>query len=401
MTLIALLKRLHLYLFLFLSGEIGYGGQPATAAQTNVWRVLVLLGASYGVVFFYRLPWHLRVVTVGYLLLLLYLVIVSYQTYGVPVGSMQYVGQSMTLTLVYGGFVASWYGRDISVREIVLVIFGLYLVNQLVFGRILLHEFNATTRSTTAEETYYLVLAFAFFAVRYAQAARLSDLFIAAGVALLVVAFFHRTVWFALGTCGLALLWLLRAELRFRQGQLGLMTLPAVGVGLAGLLLLFAQKPDLANSLAASFNDIGNANSQGTAGWRHEQRQLYWQRIEQRPLLGWTYQGYDDGELIMDDPEIHAITNKGTYIHSGYVNALYHYGLAGLLLHYGLVLSTLVFMARRFRRDDGYVALFAFLLTGLVYSWSYQLPPFYWVLLGVGSYMACLVPIKLHTSWLS
>jgi hypothetical protein len=394
MNPLPLLKRLHLYAFLFLSGEIGYGGERYTSAQSAVWRVLVLLCVSYGLLFFRRFPGHLRVATVGYLLLTLHLVVVSYLRYGVAVGSLQYMGISLGFTLIYGGYVACWLARDIRVSEIVGVILGLFFLNQLVLGRIGLHQFNAVDRSTTCEETYYLVLAFAFFGVRYLQTARLTDGLLAGLVAVAVVAFFHRTVWFALGTCGVALLWLMRGYLRQRLGQLSLLLVPVAGLGLAGGLVLLAQKPDLANTLTDSLSDIENANTQGTAGWRHEQRQLYWQRIEQRPLLGWTYEGYDDGELIMDDPEAHAVTNKGTFIHSGYVNALYHYGMAGLLLQYGLLISTLLFMLTRFRPDAGYVALLAFLLTGFVYSWSYQLPPFYWVLLGVGSYMACLVPVR-------
>lgn len=396
MSFTDVLKRLHLYLFLFLSGEIGYGGQTATAAQSSIWRVLVLLSVAYGIVFFFRFPTHLRITTVLYLLLTVWLIGVSYHMYGVPVASMQYMGLSLSFTLVYGGYVACWYLREISLREIGMTIFGLFFINQVVLGRIMLHQFNATERSTTAEETYYLLLPFCYYAVRYLQTIRLRHLITALLVLVMLIGFFHRTVWMAATAAIGVLSMLMHTSIRQHLGLTGIRLLPYLGLGIMAVLAFLMTHSQtaarLSGSLSESFSDIGNANSQGTSGWRHEQRQLYWNRIVQRPLLGWSYEGYEDGELIIDDPE--SPDTKGTFIHSGYVNALYHYGLFGLSIHYGLLLSTLAFMWRRFRREAGYIALFVFLTTGLVYSWSYQLPLFYWVLLGVGSYMASLIPVR-------
>lgn len=390
-----ILKRLHLYLFLFLSSELSFGGQMSSAIQSNVRRVIVITGVSYGVIFFTRMPRHLRWATALYLLLTVILIGTSYEKYGVALGSLQYMSLSLSFTVAYGGFMGAWFLRDVSIKEITTVILILFAINQLVIGRIFTHQFNSTDRSTSAEETYYLTLVFCFYLISFLQDNKARNLNVAIFMMLLIIGFFHRTIWVVTAMSLGLIVYLMRDAVRRKLPRISVLALPYVLVAVIGVSLLVAAKPTIIDNLLSSADDIQNSDSQGTSGWRHDQRMLYWERILDRPFFGWMYDGYDDGELtaVIENNQ-NWIDVKGTFIHSGYIHVLYHYGLFGFLLMYGLVLNTLIFMRRRWRSDPGYVALFVFLCTGWVLSWSYQLPIFYWVLLGVGSYMACLVPVE-------
>ena len=78
---------------------------------------------------------------------------------------------------------------------------------------------------------------------------------------------------------------------------------------------------------------------------------------------------------------------KGTIIHSQYIDMLYNYGFAGLAVNLLIILGTLVVMYRRnpvFTLEQ--TVLFGFIVSGLVYAVSYQLPVFFWGFVGVGMY---------------
>ncbi|MEZ0608466.1 O-antigen ligase family protein [Fibrella sp. WM1] len=389
----AIFKRLHLYLFLF--SELALSSPLAAPLQSSVRRIVVIGGISYAILFFPRLPRHLRIGTVLYLILIAMLMSTSYFKYGQAIGSLQYMSLSLSTTVVYGGFMGAWFLRDISIKEIVTVTLILFAFNQLALGRILTHQFNSTDRSTSSEETYYLTLVFCFYMVSFLQDNRGKNMNMAIFSLLLIIGFFHRTLWVTTGVAIVIIMLVMRGAVQKRFMRMTVLALPYLIIGIISVALLVAARPQIMDNLLSSIDDIENSNTQGTAGWRYNQRELYLERIVQRPFFGWMYDGYDDGELTaVLEGNADWIGVKGTFIHSGYIHVLYHYGLFGMVLMYGMLINTLLFMWRRFRQEPGYIALFVFLCTGFVFSWSYQLPLFYWVLVGVGSYMACLVPVE-------
>lgn len=394
MSFRTILKKLHLYFFLFATSELIFSGPLTAQIQSNVRRVAVSLGVAYGIVFFAKFPPHLRILTILYILLTIVLVGISYQKYGVALGSLQYMSISLAYTVVYGGFVAAWYLREINIKEIVYIILLLYVINQLVLGKIIQHQFNSTDRSTTVEETYLLNLVFCYFLINFLLNRKAIDIYAAIATFGVILLLFHRTVWVTSMVSIVVIGLVMWAEVMRQLPKIASLTAPLFVILIVGGGLVLAQKPGLMTSFIESFDDLQKSNDQGTAGWRHDQRELYWKRIVERPFFGWMYDGYDGGELAVDEYNIDWLTSKGTFIHSAYVHALYHNGLFGTLMQFGLIIGTLVLMWWHRRPDPEYMALFVFLSTGLVFGWSYQYPLYYWVLLGVGSYMACLVPVS-------
>jgi O-antigen ligase len=213
-------------------------------------------------------------------------------------------------------------------------------------------------------------------------------LYYSIGLAIVILACFHRTVWMVSITA-IALNWfLVRPYRSIKTSDVLTQLMPVLLI--AGLIVgcMFYAKPELTDSLVSSFSDIQNSNNQGTGGWRSEQRDIYMSRIPEHPFLGWTYEGYDKGEVMATAENEEWKGAKGTFIHSGYVYALYNFGIIGLLLQYGFILITLLYFYRIFdRQDPGQWALLTFLSSSYVYAWSYQLPDFFWAFLGIAVYL--------------
>ncbi len=132
-----------------------------------------------------------------------------------------------------------------------------------------------------------------------------------------------------------------------------------------------------------SINGILDPKEDNTGSWRLEQSEHYMALVPERPILGWRYEGYDRGEVMRHED----FPDKGTIIHSQYVDQLYNYGAVGLAINLLLILGTLyVLYSGKRSYSIEQLVLFGFLAGGLVYGISYQLPVYYWGLLGLGMF---------------
>ena len=386
---------MHLFIFLFAIDGMIISGPGTAEILSLIRRVVVIVGVVYGIAFWTIFPRHLRIVTISYILLTLLLIGVSYNKYGIALGSLQYMSLSLTFTVVYGGFISAWFLKDANIKLIINMVWVVFIINQLLLGRIFMHHFNSVDRSTNVDETYFLNLLFCYYLVNFLKEGKSKYMNMAIFTFGLIILLFHRTVWITTIFSIVVIIFIMRREVSTKLTHMLLLAVPYILIMVIGVTLLIAVKPDIITSVDDSLDEIQNSNTKGTAGWRSNQRELYWKRIVERPFFGWNYDGYDDGELTAEEEgNENWVGVKSTFIHSGYIHVLYHYGLFGLFIVYGLVLNTLVFMWRRWRYDADYIALFAFLSTGFVFSWSYQLSLSYWVLLGIGCYIACLVPTQ-------
>jgi O-antigen ligase len=137
------------------------------------------------------------------------------------------------------------------------------------------------------------------------------------------------------------------------------------------------------NSFMESIGGILAPEEDNTGSWRVEQSTYYLSQVPERPLLGWRYDGYDRGEIMENED----FPQRGTIIHSQYVDMLFNYGAVGLALNLLLILGTLVVMYSRnptFSTEQ--LVLFGFAVGGLIYAVSYQLPVGFWGFLGLGMY---------------
>ena len=165
--------------------------------------------------------------------------------------------------------------------------------------------------------------------------------------------------------------------------------------GASAILVLFLVyffvsniNPHFVSFLSDRFSEIFNpAKENSTGDFRIQQSQVYGTMFLKRPLFGWTFEGFE-----MPNPMVDwwpAMT--GQHFHEGYIEMLFYEGITGFLLKY-LFLFYLVIKAFSKKLSHQSVILIAFGISGLVFSFSYVPPIIFWAHVGL-----CLFYIERDT----
>ncbi len=130
------------------------------------------------------------------------------------------------------------------------------------------------------------------------------------------------------------------------------------------------------------FSEIFNpAKENSTGDFRIQQSEVYGKMFLQRPVFGWTFEGFE-----MPNPMVDwwpAMT--GQHFHEGYIEMLFYEGIAGFLLKY-FFLFYLVIKAFSKKLSPQSIILISFAVSGLVFSFSYVLPLIFWGHVGLCLY---------------
>lgn len=192
----------------------------------------------------------------------------------------------------------------------------------------------------------------------------------------------HRSVW----SCTiLALLIFLGLNMRINKGVLPKILSPLV---LASIIVGFSYfmisnlYPELTSFLGDRFSEIFDPAKEGSTGnFRIEQREVYGDLFLQRPIFGWTFEGFEMPNPLVDWwPE-----KTGQHFHEGYMEMLFYQGIVGLLFKYSLFAYVIV-KAFSKKISNQSIILISFCLTGLLFSLNYVLPLIFWGHLGLCLY---------------
>lgn len=379
--------RIVLFMLLFGTSVLIYGGNSHISVFDKIINSIALTGIGSLVVFYFRLPplykcvaWLLGLGLVG-------LVLESKYEYGQFVYSYFVIKRFAYCGLALMAYAVTKQAGELKIQYAVCVIFAFFVINQLVLGQIFSYSFTSETRTVYSNETLYLIIPLLYYFVTYVHKHRIMDLLMVFFTFALIVILLHRSVISAaavalVGMGGLVLIGKLStgATGGFPLGR----TVATITVILLLTIPLIGSLPEnKVNGLVESLGGILDPKEDNTGSWRLEQSEHYLNLIPERPVLGWRYEGYDRGEVMVNED----FPEKGTIIHSQYIDMLYNYGAAGLAINLLLILGTLTTMYRRNRTfTTEQVVLFGFIVSGLVYAVSYQLPVFYWAFVGVGMY---------------
>lgn len=383
--------RIALFMLLFGLSSLSYAGNfdnPLLNALSNI-SPLVSIGVFMVCYFsypgFYKLiAWLLLL---GVLLLLLeskyeynqfvysYFVIKRFAYCGVALLAYHVVGKAGPLKIEYA----------------VYIILGLFFVNQILLGQIFRYNFTSETRTTFSTDALYLVIPFLYYLTLYLKEHRLVHFFGSLVILLIIVFLLHRTVISAA---------VVAAGLVFGLAVLGKVSTTPLPIGrtfVTFLLIVLVATPfsDLLpeSKMTSAIENIGGIfapKEDNTGSWRMEQGEYYLSKVPERPILGWRYDGYDRGEIMPNDD----FPDKGTIIHSQYVDMLYNYGYAGLLINLTLMVGALIALYRSGRKMSiDNVVLFGFILSGMVFGISYQTPIYYWAFVGMSTYLGLHPPV--------
>ncbi|MBC3787716.1 O-antigen ligase family protein [Spirosoma utsteinense] len=374
--------RIVLCILLFGVSALIYGGNSLHPLLDKVTNGITLVGIAGLFVFFFRFPVIYKVAAWALLLGVTGLLLESRYEYGQFVYSYFVIKRFAYCGLALLAFAMAMQGGPLKIKYINYAIFAFYVINQLFLGQIFKYNLTSESRTVTSNEALYLVIPFLYYAVTYLKERRIIDFLLSLFTFAFIVFLLHRSVISA-AVVVMAVVAGLSLMGKLSTGGLPMgRTVATLVVLLVALTPLMGMLPG--NKVDAFLENIGGILSpkdDETGSWRLEQSEYYLSQIPEKPVLGWRYEGYDRGEIMENED----FPEKGTIIHSQYIDMLYNYGAAGLALNLLIILGTLFVIYRRnpqFSTEQ--TVLFGFIFSGLVYAVSYQLPVFYWGFVGMG-----------------
>ncbi len=384
--MITWIHRLLLFVLLFGVSALVYGGNQGSSLLSMMVNVTALAGIPALVLCYFSFPGLYKIVAWLLVLGLIGLVLESKYEYGQFVYSYFVIKRFAYCGLALSAYYVMDKAEPLKFDYVVYIIFGFFFINQILLGQIFSYSLTSESRTTSAFEAFYLVIPFLYYFVLYLKEHKLIHLFVTLFTFALIVFLLHRsvisTVVIAAGlVVGLSFV-----------GKLAANSLP-VGrtvVVFAVLLLILAPLTSLlpgnkVDGFIENLSGILDPKEDNTGSWRVEQSTYYLGQFPERPLLGWRYDGYDRGEIMENED----FPEKGTIIHSQYIDMLYNYGIAGLAINLLLIIGTLISLYslnRTFSTEQ--IVLFGFIFCGLIFGISYQLPVYYWGFVGLGMYYA-------------
>lgn len=378
--------RVILFAVLFGVSALIYGGSTLNPLYDKAINGIALLGIVSLPIFYFRQPPLYKTVAWVLGLSIIGLVLESKYEYGQYIYSYFVIKRFAYCGLALLGYVAATQAGLLKIQWVIYVIFAFYIINQLILGQIFSYALTSETRSVMSNEALYLVIPCLYYLLTYLQERRIIYLLLLLFTFMLIVFLLHRSVISA-AIVGIGVITGLSVVGKLSTG--GFPMGRTMGTFVV-LLILFAPAMGMlpGNKVDAFLENIGgilDPKEDNTGSWRLEQSEYYLSQIPEKPVLGWRYEGYDRGEIMVNED----FPEKGTIIHSQYIDMLYNYGAFGLAINLLIILGTLLIMYRRnptFSIEQ--TTLFGFLISGLIYGVSYQLPIFFWGFVGLAMYYA-------------
>lgn len=383
-------------MLLFGVSSLTYGGDQTSAILDKVVNVTALIGIPVMVLFYFDYPGVYKAAAWFLFLGVILLVLESMYEYGQPMYSFFVIKRFFFCGLALVAYSVASRAAPFKMEYAVRLIFIFYIINQVLLGKIFGYNFTSEGRTTAAPESLYLVIPFLYYLVRYLKERRVMHLLSSMAVFGLIVILLHRSVistavFAAAMVFGLAFVGKMPIN-NLPIGRTLLLLIGLMGLAVPFVSILPSSKID---SVAENIGGIFEPKKDETGSWRYEQSEYYMSQFPEKPLFGWRYEGYDRGEVMVNED----FPDKGTIIHSQYVDMLYNYGLAGLAITLLIMIGTLYVIYRRNRVFTlEQAVLFGFVGSALIYAVSYQLPVYFWGFVGVGMYYGrsqTAVPVKI------
>lgn len=384
--------RFLLFVLLFGVSALSHGGNTLSPLLDKTVSGVTLLGILTWIIGFAEYPRLYKLIASTLLLGVILLVLESKHEYDQFVYSYFVIKRLAYCGLALSAYYVARKALPIRFEIIIYLIWGFFFLNQIVLGQLFSYALNSDTRTTTAPEALYLVIPFLYYLVLYIKTHQLKYLGWSLFAFALIVLLLHRSVISTAIVVATLILGLAVAGKVVADGKglpigrtLAMVTL----IALLSVPLLRLLPENKFDSFQESMNGLLDPKEDNTGSWRVEQSEFYIALIPDRPWLGWRYDGYDRGE-IMDNEDF---PEKGTIIHSQYVDMLYNYGVVGLLINLLLIFGTLITLATHSRvLTTEQLVLLGFVAGGLIYGISYQLPVYYWGFVGLGLFYGLHAP---------
>lgn len=189
----------------------------------------------------------------------------------------------------------------------------------------------------------------------------------------------HRSVW----SCTILSVLMYFAML-VRYSDRTISRIYTIGIGtllLLAVAYVFVSNlfPGFIDFMADRFGEIFDpAKEDSTGRFRADQRETYGELFWQRPIFGWSFEGFEMPNPLVDWwPE-----KTGQHFHEGYMEVLFYHGLVGFVFKFSLF-GYMLFKAYSRKLTQPTMVMLAFCLSGLLYSFNYVLPLIFWAHVGL------------------
>lgn len=261
---------------------------------------------------------------------------------------------------------------------------GLYILFMLFFGRAFSFSlaetpfnsgpFSGDSRIIHAQTLLVIIIPYLWYLNRFILKQQLTDFLLFLLCFTILLLHQHRSVWTAaIISTALYFFMLWRNSAKGIKGTGAFLTISGVLL-VCVLYFVSTAVPGFIEFFGMRFSEIlSPEKTKGTGGFRLEQSNAYLVFIIQRPFLGWNFEGYE-----LKNPLVSWwADNTGHHFHQGYIEMLFYHGILGLLFKYSFLLYAL---KKAFSRNlsNQSIILVAFVVSGLVFSFSYVLPLMFW-----------------------
>lgn len=360
----------------------------ASTEIVPVEKYLILLACALSMVFINRLNSFTRNWVIFIFALLVIFMLESYYTYYSFMMYPHVFAKVMIYFLIPFTFLAYKNPKPellLHTAYFIIVIFFIHLI--LYKTEVLsLQSFVDTNRGFTAQSTYFILLPGIFFLNVYLRDRKMVYLLLFMVIMFFILYLQHRTVWLStLFALSLNFLLIRKADFSF---PLSAFT-PFIVIPLVAGFLLFSfvlsTNPEVVDKFVERIEDIQNVESQGTGNWRLEQFRSYWPHIEDNLAIGMRLKGFElpiqfyhaeAGIAFFDD-------GTGHHFHSFYVDRMFYFGLLGLVMVLPLVFYFVNKTRQKYTLTAEQLTLVTYVASGLVFGISYNLPGFYFGIVGI------------------
>ena len=313
--------RVVLFVLLFGMSALIYGGNALNPLLDKAVSGTTLIGIIALVIYYFRQPSLYKIVAWLLVLGVIGLVLESKYEYGQFVYSYFVIKRFAYCGLALMTYAVATQAGELKIQWANYLIFAFYIINQLFLGQIFSYNLTSESRTVTSNEALYLVIPCVYYLMMYLKDRKIPDLLWMLFTFAFIVFLLHRSVIsaaiIAIGVvAGLSVI-----------GKLSTGGFPVGRTLGTFVVLLILLAPALAvmpgNKVNAFMENIGgilDPKEDNTGSWRLEQSEYYLSKIPDKPILGWRYVGYDNGEIMENED----FPEKGTIIHSQYIDMLYN-----------------------------------------------------------------------------
>ncbi len=262
-----------------------------------------------------------------------------------------------------------WYGRGFS--------FSLAEIEMNDYG-----PFSGDGRIIHSSKIYMMIIPFLWYLNRFIKTTKFKYLLPVAFCFIVILIHQHRSVW----SCTIiSLLMYLGLSVRANFKTVPKIYSIAIGSTLVLLLAYFFISnlvPGFIDFMSDRFSEIFDPNKVDSTGkFRADQRETYFKLFLQRPIFGWTFEGFEMPNPLVDWwPE-----KTGQHFHEGYMEMLFYHGLVGFIFKFSLFGYIAVRAFNRKLKSETMIMI-SFCLSGLLFSFNYVLPLVFWAHMGLCLY---------------